>query len=185
MKKIVATVALALGTLFTANAQYENTTITIGQQAPDLAYTAPDGSTLKLSEANKGRLILLDFWASWCGPCRRSSPQLVELYNKYKDQNFKDAKKGFTVVSVSLDQKKEAWVKAIADDHYNWPFHMSDLGGWQSAPALTYGVQFVPQAFLISPDGKVLGKYMLADQAAGDIEKLVVAKKKKKRFLFF
>jgi thiol-disulfide isomerase/thioredoxin len=116
---------------------------------------------------------LLDFWASWCGPCRRSSPQLVALYEKFKDKKFKGAKNGFTIVSVSLDQEKEKWVKAISDDHYSWPYHMSDLGGWQSKPADIYGVQFIPQAFLISPEGKILGKYMLADQAEADIEKLV------------
>lgn len=145
----------------------------IGQKAPELAFSSPDGKTLKLSEINKGRVVLLDFWASWCGPCRRSSPALVALYEKYKDQKFNGAKNGFTIVSVSLDQHKEAWLKAIEDDKYVWPYHMSDLGAWQSKPADIYGVQFIPQAFLLSPDGKIIGKYMFADQADGELKKLV------------
>lgn len=172
MKKLAATLSLAFCTLFAAQAQ-ENTKMNIGDKAPDLAYTSPEGKQVKLSEVNKGRVVLLDFWASWCGPCRRSSPGLVALYNKYKEQKFAGAKNGFTVVSVSLDKDKDAWVKAISDDKYTWPYHMSDLGGWQSKPAEIYGVQFIPQAFLINAEGKIVGKYMLAEQAAADIEKLM------------
>ena len=172
MKKILATLSLAACTIFTATAQ-ENVKMSIGQKAPELAFQSPEGKTLKLSDISKGRVVLLDFWASWCGPCRRSSPGLVALYNKYKDQHFKNAKNGFTIVSVSLDQNKEAWVKAISDDKYTWPYHMSDLGAWQSKAADIYGVQFIPQAFLIGPDGKILGKYMFADQAAEEIQKMV------------
>jgi thiol-disulfide isomerase/thioredoxin len=173
MKRIVATLALAVCTAISAKAQYENQKMTVGQKAPELAYSSPEDKPLKLSEINKGRVVLLDFWASWCGPCRRSSPQLVALYEKYKSQKFKGAKNGFTIVSVSLDQEKGAWIKAIGDDHYTWPFHMSDLGAWQSKAAETYGVQFIPQAFLIGPDGKIIGKYMMADQAEADLQKLV------------
>ncbi|KAK6021381.1 antioxidant, AhpC/TSA family, partial [Ostertagia ostertagi] len=151
MKKLLATLALAVCTLAAAQAQ-QNDKMSIGQKAPELAFSNPEGKTLKLSEVNKGRVILLDFWASWCGPCRRTSPQLVAMYNKYKDQKFKGAKNGFTIVSVSLDQEKNAWIKAIADDNYTWPYHMSDLGAWQSKAAEIYGVQFIPQAFLLSPE---------------------------------
>jgi len=172
MRKIAAALALSLCTFSAVQAQ-SNEKMQLGQKAPELAYSTPEGKTIKLSEIAKGRVVLLDFWASWCGPCRRSSPQLVALYEKYKDQKFKGAKNGFTIVSVSLDQNKEAWAKAIADDHYAWPNHMSDLGAWQSKAAEIYGVQFIPQAFLISPDGKIIGKYMTADEAGGDIAKLV------------
>jgi thiol-disulfide isomerase/thioredoxin len=178
MKKIFTTLALALCVATAANAQYENTKISIGQSAPNLVYPSPSGEELDLSKITKGRVVLLDFWASWCGPCRRASPQLVAIYNKYKDQKFKGAKKGFTIVSVSLDQAKEAWTNAIASDNYSWPYHMSDLKQWRSEAAITYGVEFVPQAFLIGPDGKVIGKYMLADAAEADIEKLLKKKKK-------
>ncbi len=171
MRKIAALLALSIASFSAVNAQ-QNDKMQIGQKAPDLAFNSPEGKAIKLSEAGKGRVVLLDFWASWCGPCRRSSPSLVALYEKYKGKKFKGAKNGFTIVSVSLDQNKDAWMKAIADDHYSWPDHMSDLGGWQSKAAEIYGIQFIPQAFLISADGKILGKYMLADQADADIAKL-------------
>jgi len=174
MKKIFAALLLALS-VSTAHAQYENTTINVGQKAPELAFPTPNGKQLKLSEVYKGRVVLLDFWASWCGPCRRSSPALVSTYKEYKDRKFKGAKKGFTVVSVSLDQKKEPWLKAIETDSLTWPYHMSDLGGWQSKAAVIYGVQFIPQSFLVGPDGKVIGKYTSIEQADEDLKKLVIA----------
>lgn len=171
MRRIAALLALSLATFSTVHAQ-QNDKMQIGTKAPDLAFESPEGKPIKLSEVAKGRVVLLDFWASWCGPCRRSSPSLVALYDKYKDKKFKGAKNGFTIVSVSLDKDKEAWVKAIADDHYSWPYHMSDYGAWNSKAAEIYGIQFIPQAFLISADGKIIGKYMLADQANSDIGKL-------------
>ncbi len=171
MKKAGFIFALALSlSASAAHAQYENTKIQVGQKAPELAYPTPEGKTLKLSELNKGRYVLLDFWASWCGPCRRANPRLVELYKRYNEQDFKGAKKGFTILSVSLDKDKAAWVKAIEQDSLSWN-HMSDLGSWNSKTAAIYGVQFVPQAFLVGPDGKIVGKYMNAEQAEEDLKK--------------
>ena len=99
----------------------------------------------------KGKVVLLDFWASWCGPCRRENPHVVDVYNKYN-------KKGFEVFSVSLDRPdgKENWKKAIKDDGLVWANHVSDLQFWNSAPAATYGVRAIPQTFLIGRDGKVV-----------------------------
>ena len=176
MKKAGFIFALALSLAATAQAQYENTKIKVGQKAPELAYPTPEGKTLKLSELNKGRYVLLDFWASWCGPCRRANPRLVQLFNEYSTQEFKGAKKGFTILSVSLDAKKEAWVKAIEQDSLKW-YHMSDLGSWNSKTAATYGVAFVPQAFLVGPDGKIVGKYMFAEQVEEDLKKALAKPK--------
>ncbi len=173
MKTFFAALLLIAGISLTAQAQYGNNFIQIGQTAPDLAFANPEGKTLKLSEINKNRVVLLDFWASWCGPCRRANPQLVQFYETYKDKKFKNAKKGFTVVSVSLDQNKEKWVSAIQTDNLYWPWHMSDLGGWSSKAAAAYGVSFIPQAFLIDADGKIIGKYMMAEQAEEDLKKLL------------
>ena len=172
MKKIFVALSLCL-IVFTANAQYENTTIKVGQKAPDLAFSDPNGKELKLSELNKHRIILLDFWASWCGPCRASSPGLVTMYNNYSNKKFKNAKKGFTVVSVSMDQDKQKWIDAIKHDNLTWDYHMSDLGGWQSKPALIYGVQYIPQCFLLDENGKVIGKYMHAEEAEQELQKML------------
>ncbi|HTN46692.1 MAG TPA: TlpA disulfide reductase family protein [Flavipsychrobacter sp.] len=170
MKRILTVLALTFS--LSAIAQ-ENTTITVGQKAPELKFKNPQDKEISLAQINKGRYILLDFWASWCRPCRSANPRLVALYDKYKDAQFKNAKNGFTIVSISMDQNKAAWTKAIEADKLVWEYHMSDLGGWESKPAVEYGVQFIPQAFLLGPDGKVVAKYNFAEQAAEDLEKFI------------
>jgi thiol-disulfide isomerase/thioredoxin len=164
---------VALFSISIASAQYSNTKIEVGQQAPELAYENPEGKMLKLSEINDKRVILLDFWASWCGPCRAANPQLVEFYHKYSEKKYKKAKKGFTIVSVSLDKDKAPWIEAIKKDKLEWPYHMSDLGGWNSKSAAIYGVAFVPQAFLIDASGVIIGKYNRAEECIKDLEKLI------------
>ena len=139
MKKI-GLFLLAIASFNFANAQYQNTKIEVGQKAPELAYENPQGKVISLSEINKKRVILIDFWASWCGPCRMSNPALVEFYNKYSKKKFKNAKNGFSILSVSLDKAKEPWIQAIEKDKLAWPYHMSDLGGWGSKAAAEYGV---------------------------------------------
>lgn len=181
MKKLLLAAAIVVGTTFGANAQYKNEKINVGMTAPELSFESPDGKTLNLSDVNKGRYILVDFWASWCGPCRRANPGLVKFYQEYKGKKFKDAKKGFEIYSVSLDKTKDAWVKAIEKDSLYWENHVSDLKGWSSEAAQIYGVGFIPQAFLIGPDGKILGAYMTAEQAIPDIQKYVIESKKKKK----
>jgi len=173
MKKLITTLFFGLAVSCAAFAQYENTSLKIGQKAPELKFPNPEGGILEFSKIAKDRIVLIDFWASWCRPCRTANPGLVKLYEAYRDKKFKNAKKGFTMLSVSLDQNKNAWLKAIKDDNLYWENHMSDLGGWNSKAAEIYGVQFIPQAVLVGPDGTIIGKYMFAGQAEADLQKLL------------
>jgi thiol-disulfide isomerase/thioredoxin len=175
MKKILVMLS-ALFTINTASqAQYANNTIKIGMVAPEIKLATPNKDTLSLLKESKARYLLVDFWASWCGPCRAANPELVAMYNKYSAAKFKDAKKGFTVFSVSLDKNHDAWTKAIEKDKLAWKFHVSDLGGWNSSAAATYGVQFIPQAVLIGPDSKIIGTYNNVLEAKADLDRLMVS----------
>ncbi len=129
--------------------QQSSGTIQVGQPAPEISLPGPDGKVRSLSSL-KGKVVLLDFWASWCRPCRMANPHVVEVYNKYKD-------KGFDVFSVSLDRpgQKEAWTTAIQKDGLVWDNHVSDLQFWNSAPAATYGVRAIPATFLIDRNGNI------------------------------
>lgn len=178
MKKLLC--ALLLLGASPAFSQYKNEKVKVGDMAPELSFNNPEGKTISLKALNKQRYILVDFWASWCGPCRRANPALVRFYKEYAPKRFNGAKKGFDILSVSLDNNQEAWVAAIAKDSLYWKNHMSDLKSWQSEAASIYGVAYIPQAFLLDPNGKVIGAYMTADQAIPDIEKLVSTKKRKK-----
>jgi len=122
----------------------------VGQKAPPISLASPDGKTYSLDEL-KGKVVLIDFWASWCGPCRRENPKVVQAYKEYKS-------KGFEVFSVSLDRSPDRWKKAIKDDGLLWDYHVSDLQHWKSAPAADYGVKSIPQTFLIGKDGTIIAK---------------------------
>ena len=127
----------------------------LGATAPELVLTSVDGGPISLSSF-KGKYVLLDFWASWCAPCRAENPFIVDAYNKYKDKNF-------TIYGVSLDNNKDAWERAIKDDHITWT-QVSDLKGWSSAAAMIYGVQSIPTNFLIDPKGKIIAQSLRGEQ---------------------
>lgn len=171
-----------------AQAQAEEL-IKVGMQAPDIALPNPEGKKMSLSDL-KGKVVLIDFWAAWCGPCRKANPKVVEVYNKYKDQ-------GFTVFSVSLDgvdertkarvgakdpqviermkdDQKSRWINAIAQDQLTWDYHVSDLKKWDSDAAKLYGIRSIPKTFLLDREGKIAvidPRFDLEDQVANLINK--------------
>lgn len=136
--------------------------LNIGNKAPELEYNSPYGKKIRLSSL-KGKLVLIDFWASWCPPCRIENPALVKTYNKFKNKKFINGN-GFTIYSVSLDGKKDPWIKAIKVDKLSWQYHVSDLQQWASEPAKTYGINSIPANYLIDADGIIIAKNLRGSQ---------------------
>jgi thiol-disulfide isomerase/thioredoxin len=127
----------------------------VGQTAPELVLPNPDGQTVALSSL-RGRYVLLDFWASWCKPCRAENPRLVQLYQQYKG-------KGFEVYGVSLDESKERWLKAVAADKLPW-VHVSDLQGFKGTAVAAYAAQAIPLTLLLDPQGRILAKSLTGEE---------------------
>ena len=125
--------------------------IEVGKIVPDFTQAAPDGAPLTFSSVyKKNKLTMIDFWASWCGPCRRFNPTLVKIYNRYHA-------KGFEIVAVSCDKKKDEWLKAIAGDNLTW-YHVSDLQGWNNVVAKQFNILSIPQNVFVDADGVIVAK---------------------------
>lgn len=135
-----------------------------GSEVKDIVMSNPDGEELKLSDY-KGKIVLVDFWASWCGPCRKENPTVVKLYEKYKED-------GFEVFSVSLDKSKDRWVDAIDKDNLAWDGHVSDLQGWQNVAAKEYGVSSIPFTVLLDKEGKVINTKLRGIQLEQTLESI-------------
>ncbi len=144
----------------------------IGDKAPELSFPGVDGKKEFKLSALKGKYVLIDFWASWCGPCRRENPNVVNAYQKYNKAKFKNAK-GFEIYSVSLDKSREAWKNAIEKDGLAWENHVSDLKFWDSEGARLYGVRSIPMSFLVDPDGIIIAKNLRGMALHQELDKYV------------
>ena len=142
--------------------------VSIGKKAPDFTMNDVNGNPVSLSSKIGSRLLLIDFWAAWCGPCRRENPNVVKVYNEFN-------KKGFDVFGVSLDQKKEDWVKAIADDKLTWT-HVSDLQYWSNSAAKTYAVNSIPANFLLDETGTIIGKNLRGEDLYNKVKEVLGSK---------
>jgi thiol-disulfide isomerase/thioredoxin len=135
----------------------------IGAVAPDFTMNDPAGKPIQLSSL-RGKVVMIDFWASWCAPCRQENPNVVKLYQQYNS-------KGFEIIGVSLDRTAEEWVRAIKDDQLSW-LHVSDLQFWQNSAARLYSVNSIPQTYLLDKDGKIIAKGLRSEQLAAKLNEL-------------
>ena len=142
-----------------------NDLIKPGMAMPDITLADPSGKERSISDL-KGKVVLVDFWASWCGPCRRENPNVVRAWKEFKDQ-------GFEVFSISLDKDATKWDRAIQQDGLIWPNHVSDLRGWNSSAAERYGISSIPHAILIDRDGTVVATHLRGAQLESELEQLL------------
>jgi len=154
MKKVI--LVILINCLIVGFSFGQNIGLNIGDKAPELSYKNPDGKNMSLSSI-KNKIVLIDFWASWCGPCRRENPNLVQAFKKFNKTKFEEGN-GFEIYSLSLDKTKKAWVNAINQDQLFWQYHVSDLGGWQSEGSKKYNIRSIPSNIIIDGKGIIIAK---------------------------
>jgi peroxiredoxin len=139
--------------------------VAVGSPFTDFGLETPGGEMLRISDVHNGKVLLIDFWASWCGPCRRANPDLVALYNEFHDR-------GFEILGVSLDDDRESWLKAIEEDGLNW-HQISDVKGWECEGARLYGVPAIPHTVLVDREGIISAKKLHGQELRAAIESLL------------
>ncbi len=135
-------------------------------EAPEISLPSPEGDTIKLS-STRGSIVLLDFWAAWCGPCRKENPNLVKAYNKYQG-------KGFQIYQVSLDKTKEAWIKGIQDDKLERWIHVSDVKYWNSSVVPLYKIESIPANYLLDKEGRIIASNLRGDALQRKLDEYLI-----------
>ena len=146
--------ALAVAIFFVGKYLWFKPKFVVGGHPPEIEFVMSDGHEFKLSDL-EGKLTLVDFWGSWCGPCRKENPGLVKLYNEFHEASFKNAE-GFEIVSIGLESNESRWLRAIQKDRLNWRWHYTDLKQMDSPIAKTWGVREIPTKYLLNEKGLIL-----------------------------
>ncbi len=155
-------IAFVLGMLILSTSSTQVLHPVIGEKAPEINLQNPEGESMKLSDL-KGKLVLIDFWASWCRSCRLDNQVLKAMYNRYHDKSMKNGE-GFEIYSVSLDTDPELWKQAIVNDKINWTNHVCDFKKWNSPVVADYNFKFIPHNLIIDRNGTVLAKNLYKDK---------------------
>ncbi|MDF1572277.1 MAG: TlpA disulfide reductase family protein [Bacteroidales bacterium] len=146
---------------------------TLGLRAPEIEMPNLEGETMQLSSL-RGKLVLIDFWASWCNPCRLENPHLVKVYDEFNDASFTKGE-GFEIFSVSLDRNEEAWRKAVMQDRLDWPYQLGTMEGARTQAAQDYGIQMIPSNFLLDQHGVIIATNLRGDALNEKLNSLIAA----------